>query len=274
MTTMTGSPQARPRRPAASGGVPARARGLAALVILAATAAACSASDTASPSTTTVAATSEPTTTTTTSTSTSTTTVPTTTTTTTATETTTTTTTTLPPTTTTTEPLAVQELLLSGAGLGSARFGAEPEGVIDYVTSILGGNTGDTGWVDPFTFADCGFGGLATVARRVDWGVLSLLFSDASLHATERRHFMGYEYGRVGQIGDEPQGLRTAGGVTLGSRVVDLLAEFPEAGINAGEEDLGIPDNFYVSDVFYGLLTGTEADDVVTVMFGGNGCGE
>ena len=185
-----------------------------------------------------------------------------------------TTTTTLPPTTTTTEPIAIRELLLSGDGLGSARVGAEPDGVVDYVTSILGGNTADTGWVDPFTFADCGYGGLATVARRVDWGVLSLLFSDASLHATERRHFMGYEYGRVGQIGDEPQGLRTPGGVTLGSRVVDLLAEFPEASVNAGEDDLGIPDNFYVSDVFYGLLTGTTNDDVVTVIFGGNGCGE
>jgi hypothetical protein len=186
----------------------------------------------------------------------------------------TTTTTTAPPTTTTTEPLAVQELLLRGDGLGSARFGAEPEGVIDYVTSILGGNTGDTGWVDPFTFADCGAGGTATVARRVDWGVLSLLFSDGSSYAIGRRHFIGFEYGRVGQIGDEPQGLRTPGGVTLGSRVVDLLAEFPEAFINEGEDDLGIPDNFYVSDVFYGILTGTATDDVVTVIFGGYGCGE
>lgn len=186
----------------------------------------------------------------------------------------TTTTTTVPPTTTTTEPLSVQELLLRGDGIGSARFGAEPNGVISYVTSILGGNTGDTGWVDPFAFADCGYGGLATVARRVDWGVLSLLFSDASRYATERQHFIGFEYGRVGQIGDEPVGLRTPGGVTLGSRVVDLLAEFPDASINEGERDLGIPDNFYVSDVLYGLLTGTAADDVVTVIFGGNGCGE
>ena len=262
MAIMFGSPQAGARRAVA-------------LILLGATiAAACSSSDTASPATTQPDATDETTATTTTTTL-----PPTTTTTTTVPDTTTTvaettTTTTLPPTTTTTEPLSVQELLLRGDGLGSARFGADPDGVIDYVTSILGGNTGDTGWVDPFTFADCGFGGLATVARRVDWGVMSLLFSDASLHATERRHFMGYEYGRVGQIGDEPQGLRTPGGVTLGSRVVDLLAEFPEAFVNEGEDDLGIPDNFYVSDVFYGILTGTAGDDVVTVMFGGNGCGE
>ncbi len=179
--------------------------------------------------------------------------------------------TTEPPVTTTTEPLAVQELLLRGDGLGSARFGAAPDGVIEYVTSILGGNTADTGWVDPYTFADCG---PATVARRVDWGVLSLIFSDLSSYADGRNHFMGWEYGRVGQIGDEPVGLRTEGGTALGSRVVDLLAEFPEAGVNEGEEDLSIPPNFYVSDNFRGLLTGTSPDDFVTVIFGGYGCAD
>jgi hypothetical protein len=183
----------------------------------------------------------------------------------------TTTTTTLPPATTTTEPLAIQELLLRGDGIGLARFGAAPEGVIEYVTSILGGNTADTGWVDPYTFADCS---PATVARRVDWGVLSLLFSDLSSYADGRRHFIGWEYGRVGQIGDEPSGLRTPGGTTLGSRVVDLLADFPEAGVNEGEADLNIPPNFYVSDNFRGLLTGTSPDDFVTVIFGGYGCAE
>jgi hypothetical protein len=181
-----------------------------------------------------------------------------------------TTSTTVPETTTTTEPLSVQELVLRGDGIGSALFGAAPDGVIDYVTSILGGNTGDTGWVDPFAFAACN----GTVARRVDWGVLSLLFTDESEFAIGREHFMGWEYGRVGQIGDEPAGLRTPGGVTLGSRVVDLLAEFPDASINEGDEDVAFPDNFYVSDVFYGLLTGTQPDDIVTVLFGGSGCGE
>jgi hypothetical protein len=169
-----------------------------------------------------------------------------------------------------TEPLSVQELVLSGDGLGSAVFGAEADGVIDYVTSILGGNTADTGWVAPDSFAVCD----GTIARRVDWGALSLLFTDLSPIANGRRHFIGYEYGRVGQIGDEPVGLRTPGGVTLGSRVVDLLAEFPDAAVNEGDEQVGIPDNFYVSNVFYGLLTGTTADDYVTVLFGGYGCGE
>jgi hypothetical protein len=161
----------------------------------------------------------------------------------------------------TTEPLAVQELVLSGEGIGSAVFGADPDAVIDYVGSILGSDTADTGWVAPDTF-------------RVDWGTLSLLFTDESFFATGRRHFIGYEYGRVGGIGDEPAGLRTEGGLTLGSRVIDLLAEFPDAVVITGDEALGFPDNFYVSDIFYGLLTGTTPDDYVTVLFGGYGCGE
>jgi len=183
----------------------------------------------------------------------------------------TTTTTTISAATTTTEAPAIQELLLRGDGIGSARFGAAPDGVIDYVSSILGGNTADTGWVDPYTFGDCS---PATVARKVDWGVLSLIFSDLSSYANGRRHFIGWEYGLVGQIGDEPVGLRTPGAMTLGSRVVDLLAEFPEAGVNEGENDLNIPPNFYVSDNFRGLLTGTSPDDFVTVIFGGYGCAE
>jgi hypothetical protein len=169
-----------------------------------------------------------------------------------------------------TEPLPIQELVLTGEGLGSAVFGADPEGVIDYVSSILGGNTADTGWVAPDSFAVCD----GSIARRVDWGTLSLLFTDLSPIANGRRHFIGYEYGRVGEIGDEPVGLRTPGGITLGSRVVDLLAEFPDAAVNAGDAEVGIPDNFYVSNVFYGLLTGTTAEDYVTVLFGGYGCGE
>ena len=172
--------------------------------------------------------------------------------------------------TTTTEPIALQELILTGDGLGSAQFGADPDQVVEYVTSILGASTADTGWVDPLTFAACE----GTIARRVDWGVLSLLFTDLSPVANGRRHFIGYEYGRVGQVGDEPVGLHTPGGITLGSRVVDLKAEFPEAVINPGEPQSEIPDNFYVSTVFYGLLTGTTQDDYITVLFGGYGCFE
>jgi hypothetical protein len=169
----------------------------------------------------------------------------------------------------TTEPVAVQELVLLGDGVGAAKLGTDPEGVIQYVTSILGGNTADTGWVAPDTFGFCP----GNEARRVDWGVLSLLFSDASDLATGRRHFIGYEYGRIGEIGDEPAGLRTAGGVTLGSRVVDLLAEFPDATVREGDPELELPATFYVSDSFGGWLSGVGPDDFVTVIFGGFRCG-
>jgi hypothetical protein len=163
------------------------------------------------------------------------------------------------------EPVAVQELVLSGEGIGSSLFGTDPEAVIQYVTSILGSNTADSGWVPPDTFGFCP----GSEVRRVDWGVLSLLFGDGSDYTTGRRHFMAWEYGRLGQVGDEPVGLRTAGGVTLGSRVVDVFGEFPDATLIPGDPDVELPDQFYLDDTFTGLLSGTGEDDFVTVLFGG-----
>ena len=160
--------------------------------------------------------------------------------------------------------------MLRADGIGAAMFGGDPDSVIEYVRSLLGPETGDTGWVDPFTFAFCE----GNEARRVDWGALSLLFGDQSSFGSGRRHFFAWEYGFSGLIGDEEPHLRTAGLVTLGSRVVDLRAEFPEVAINEAEDDGFVsPPNYYVSDNFRGLLTGTTDDDVITVMFGGLGCG-
>ena len=181
-----------------------------------------------------------------------------------------TTTTSTSSTTTTTISRAQEELLLEPDGIGLAQFGADPEGIIEYMSTILGSPSSDTGWIDPFTFAVCP----GNEVRRVDWGVLSLLFSDATQVASGRRHFFAWEYGLAGTVGDEPQGLRTPGGVMLGSRVVDLRAEFPEVAVNAGDEDGSFLPNFYVSDDFRGLLTGATDEDLVTVMFGGIGCGE
>jgi len=168
-----------------------------------------------------------------------------------------------------TEPIAIQELVLGGAGIGSAALGTDPDAVVQYVTSLLGGNTADSGWVDPDTFGFCP----GSSVRRVDWGVLSLLFADASDLATGRRHFIGWEYGRLGEIGDEPARLHTAGGVRLGSRVADVAAEFPEVSILEGDPELELPDQFYVDDSFSGWLSGVADDDFVTVMFGGFRCG-
>ena len=42
--------------------------------------------------------------------------------------------------------------------------------------------------------------------------------------------------------------------------------------ITEGDEDVAIPDGYYLNDDFNGLLTGTGDDDVITVMTGGVGC--
>lgn len=187
------------------------------------------------------------------------------------------TTTTAPPTTTTTTVVApttteanpaVDALVLTTIGIGSAEFGAEPEGVISYITSFLGAPTADTGWVDPFSIGPCS----GKELRLVSWGVLTLQFGDVSNVVEGRRHFFAYGYGANGQIGAPPVGLETDRGITVGSRVVDLITAYP--GVSLFPEDDFIAPNFYVNDNLRGFLTGLVDDDAVTVIFGGIGCGE
>ena len=189
---------------------------------------------------------------------------------------TTTTSTTVPPTTTTastvapstTEPdPAVVELLLSGDGIGTAGFGADPDGVVDYINSYLGPPSNDTGWIDPLTIGLCSGDEL----RQVSWGVLVLLFGDVSDVVQGRRHFFGYAYGDQGEIGAEPVGLQTTRGVMIGSRVVDVRAAYPAATINP--EDDFTPPFFFVNDSLRGFLTGVSDDATVTAILGGGDCG-
>lgn len=182
---------------------------------------------------------------------------------------TTSTTTTAPELTTTTEPSpGVDALVLTTVGIGSAEFGADPEGVIGYVSSFLGAPTGDTGWVDPFTIGPCSGNEL----RQVSWGSLTLTFGDVSNVVQDRRHFFAYGYGVDGQIGVPPLGLETDRSITVGSRVIDLLAAYPGVILNP-EDDFFAP-SFTVNDNLRGFLTGLADDDTVTVILGGIGCGE
>lgn len=203
-----------------------------------------------------------PTTTTTTPPSTTTTSTSTTTTTTTS----TTTTTVASPSTTEPNP-TVEALVLSGDGIGTAGFGAEAEGVISYLSSYLGGPSNDTGWVDPFSIGLCP----GTELRRVSWGVLTLLFGDVSSVLDGRRHFFGYTYGDLAEIGAEPAGLRTTRGVTIGSRVVDVRAAYPA--VQFFPEDDFFPPSFVVTDSLRGFLTGVDDDATVTAIIGGDDCG-
>ncbi len=158
--------------------------------------------------------------------------------------------------------------MLTTVGIGSAQFGADPEGVIGYVSSFLGNPTLDTGWVDPFSI--CTISG--TELRQVSWGSMTLTFGDVSTVIQGRRHFFAYAYGVDGQIGVPPVGLKTDQGITVGSRVVDLLAAYP--GVVLNPEDDFVAPNFYVNDNLRGFLTGLADDDTVTVILGGIGCGE
>jgi hypothetical protein len=191
----------------------------------------------------------------------------TTTTTTTTTTSTTTTTTTVAETTTTVADPAVEALVLSGDGIGTAGFGADADGVVEYVVSYLGQPDNDTGWIDPFTIGLCEGDEL----RRVSWGVLTLQFGDVSTIVQGRRHFTAYTYGDQASIGGAPEGLVTTRGVTIGSRVVDVRAAYPAATINP-EDDFS-PPFFYVNDSLRGFLTGVEDDATVTAVLGGDDCG-
>ncbi len=182
--------------------------------------------------------------------------------------TTTTTTTTLPPTTTIPPPLGVDELILGPNGIGGALLGADPDTSVSYISSILGAPTDDSGWVDPLEFYLC----RGTTVRRVEWGVLSVMFGDESDIATGRTHLISWTYGLIDRLGDEPLGLRTAGGVTLGDQLAGLRAEFGSIAVDEGDADLDIPPSFYIGPTLRGLSTGVADEDYVLVLIGGSGC--
>jgi hypothetical protein len=192
-----------------------------------------------------------------------------------------TTSTTLPPTTTSTTPSttvaetttttidpAVAALVLSGEGIGSAEFGSEPEAVISYLSSFLGEPTNDSGWIDPLSVGACP----GTEIRFVDWGILRLVFGDASQVIQGRRHFFAYYYGSAGEIGGAPAGLATERGITSGSRVIDVIGAYPGVSINP-EDEFSAP-FFYVNDNLRGFVTGVDDDSTVTEILGGIGCSE
>lgn len=160
------------------------------------------------------------------------------------------------------------ELVLRTNGLGDAAFGADPDGVIAYVSSIIGAATVDTGWVDPLSVGACP----GTELRQVSWGDLVLQFSDDSSVTSGRRHFFSYLYGPSFGATIAPAGLKTDAGIGVGSTVTELTGTYPAAVLNPGDE-LGGP-NFFINDGLAGFLTGVTETDTVTSVIGGQGCGE
>jgi hypothetical protein len=160
------------------------------------------------------------------------------------------------------------ELVLRPNGLGDAAFGADPDGVIAYVSSIIGAFTVDSGWVDPLSVGAC----QGTELRQVTWGDLTLQFSDESSVTTGRRHFFSYLYGPTFGPQIAPAGLKTEAGIGVGSTVAELTGTYPSAVVNPGD-DFGGP-NFFINDGLVGFLTGVNPTDTVNSVLGGQGCGE
>ena len=183
----------------------------------------------------------------------------------TTTSTTSTTTTTIPVVTTTTIA-KVRGLQLSSAGLGNALFDADADGVVDYVNSILGIPTTDSGWLDA---AANGIACPGTEIRFVDWNDLSLFFTD---DVTAVRHFAAYTYGQAFGAIISPFGLATEAGIGVGSTVADLRAAYP-AVIVLPEDEFSGP-SFVIEPGLGGLLGGTDDDDLILSFVGGIGCGE
>lgn len=178
----------------------------------------------------------------------------------------TTTTTTSPATTTTLAPGAV--LVLRANGLGSAAFGADPDGVIEFVSSIIGKPDVDTGWIDPLSLGSCP----GTVVRTVAFGDLDLQFGDQSVVLTGRRHFVSYTYGPAFGAQIEPAGLKTDAGIGVGDTVALLRGTYPDVVIHPADQLA--PATFSVAPGLTGVLSGDKPTDLVTVIHGGFGCGE
>ncbi len=179
---------------------------------------------------------------------------------------TTSTTSTTAPAITTTTIAKVKGLPLSAAGLGDALFDADADGVVDYVNSILGIPTTDSGWVDATAN---GIGCSGTEIRFVDWNDLSLFFTD---DVTAVRHFAAYTYGPAFAATITPYGLATDAGVGVGSTVAELRASYPAVNILPEDEFSG--PSFEIETGLRGVLTGTADTDVVLSFVGGFGCGE
>jgi hypothetical protein len=166
-------------------------------------------------------------------------------------------------------PVPLSGLVLGSLGLGEAAFGEDAEVTVRYVASLLGSPTADTGWLETEQAAIlCD----RKMFRQVEWGVLRLEFGDTSPYRDDDLHFVGWDYGLDGRLGEEPQGIITERGVGLGSRVDELLAAYPTAQLFEGEEG-NFPPTFTEASGLSGYTTGTGDSDVITVLEGGVRCG-
>ena len=170
--------------------------------------------------------------------------------------------------TTTTTIVEGAELFLRSDGLGSIRFGVEPDGVVDYVSSLLGDPDSDTGYIDSFSeFGTCP----GTEVRGVRWGDLLLLFGDESDFDSGRRHFYQWQFGPQTGSPLRPNGPLTDGGIGLGATVADIREVYPD--VQIFDDDIFGP-GFELEPLLWGTLTGSGDSGRVIALVGGTPCGE
>lgn len=160
------------------------------------------------------------------------------------------------------------ELVLRSDGIGDARFGVEPDGVIGYVKAILGAPDRDTGWIDSFSeFGSCP----GNEVRAVEWANLRLFFGDQSDFNSGRRHFYGWQYGPPIDSEIGPLGPATDGGITVGSTVRDIMKVYPDVEIY-NDEIVG--PGFEIEATLTGTLSDDAPSGLVLALYGGTACGE
>lgn len=170
--------------------------------------------------------------------------------------------------TTTTTIVEGAELFLRSDGLGSIRFGVEPDGVVDYVSSLLGDPDSDTGYVDSFSeFGTCP----GTEVRGVRWGDLLLVFGDESDFDSGRRHFYQWQFGPQTESPLRPNGPLTDGGIGLGATVSEIRAVYPDVVIF--DDEIFGP-GFELEPLLWGTLTDDAPTGRVIALVGGTPCGE
>ncbi|MEN9804061.1 MAG: hypothetical protein RIS41_908 [Actinomycetota bacterium] len=169
---------------------------------------------------------------------------------------------------TTTTIVEGAELFLRSDGLGTIRFGVEPDGVVDYVSSLLGDPDSDTGYIDSLSeFGTCP----GTEVRGVRWGDLLLLFGDESDFDSGRRHFYQWQFGPQTESPLRPNGPLTDGGIGLGATVADIRAVYPD--VQIFDDDIFGP-GFEIEPLLWGTLTDDADSGRVIALVGGTPCGE
>ncbi|MBU3690295.1 MAG: hypothetical protein B7C54_10975 [Acidimicrobiales bacterium mtb01] len=169
---------------------------------------------------------------------------------------------------TTTTVVPGLELILRSDGIGDARFGVEPNGVVEYVKAILGAPDRDTGWIDSLSeFGSCP----GTEVRAVEWANLRLLFGDESNFNSGRRHFYGWQYGPPIDSEIAPLGPATDGGITVGSTVRDIVKVYPD--VELYNDELFGP-GFEIEATLTGTLSDDAPSGLVLALYGGTACGE